>query len=332
MALKPILINKINILKIKIILQNLYQMQISKYLIIYVLFNLIFIPKVISQQIKTYKGIYKNGNAEYQYYENKDYERILNGSYKFSRNVKEYGGYQVFSEKGFFKDGKKNGEWVFTIESFYGSIKKNVLTIKGNFVNNSKSGFWEQISKDYGSLNLSFSNDTIVGKIKRIEKHSNNTSTTIEANFDSKGKWDGEFKLLENDLEAIAIFKNNILVKNIMKRPSTGEILSRYSPDFDLTNFEESIKNYKVVPFIYYGQTDYRNNKENLSHLAGVSSLSDKQMDYLLQVENSFNYFMEYIFRLYWPHRKIGCEVYLPEFKGLNEILIINNPDILIIK
>lgn len=307
-------------------------MQISKYLILYVLLNLFFAPKVISQEIKTYKGIYEYGNAEYQYYENKDYERVLNGSYNFSRNVEKYGGYQVFSEKGFFKDGKKNGEWVFTIESFFQNTKKNELVIKGKFVDDRKSGDWEQISKDYGSLNLSFSNDTIVGKIKRIEKHPNNTSTTIEANFDSKGKWEGEFNLLAYDLEAIAIFKNNILVKNIMRRPSTGEILSRYSPDFDLTNFEESIKNYKVVPFIYYGQTDYRNNKENLSHLAGVASLSDKQMDYLLQVESSLNSFMENIFQLYWPHRQIGCETYLPEFKRLNEILIINDPDILITK
>jgi len=37
--------------------------------------------QVNCQTIKTYSGTYEGGYATYQYYENKNYERILNGSF-----------------------------------------------------------------------------------------------------------------------------------------------------------------------------------------------------------------------------------------------------------
>jgi hypothetical protein len=334
MVLKLILINRINILKIKIILQNLYQMQISKYLIIYVLFNLIFTPKVISQEIKTYKGIYKNGNAEYQYYENKDYERVLNGSYKFSRKIDEnyYGKYFILlTENGSFKNGKKDGEWFFTIETFLKNTKEVNLTIKGKFSDDLKIETWKQV-RNNKSFTLIFTNDTIVGKFNVSGQcgdtgSNNGRKCIIEGNFSNKGNWDGEFKLVEPDREIIALFKDNLLVKLIDKKPSTGEIYSKYSPDIDLLNFQQSIKEYNIVPFIY---GKYEQNKKNFENSPGFSLISDKQKEYILNVDYSLSYFMESLFHNYWPtDRRVE---YFPEFKELNEKLIINDPDILIVK
>ena len=62
------------------------------------------------QNLKTYSGIYEKGNATYQYYENKDYERVLQGA--FSYKSKSYD-YSYFEQDitGIFKENFKDGLW-----------------------------------------------------------------------------------------------------------------------------------------------------------------------------------------------------------------------------
>ena len=41
----------------------------------------------MSQTLKTFQGAYENGNATYQYYENENFERFFQGSFKYKGSI-----------------------------------------------------------------------------------------------------------------------------------------------------------------------------------------------------------------------------------------------------
>ena len=57
-----------------------------------------------------------------------------------------------------------------------------------------------------------------------------------------------------------------------------------------VTDFQQSIKEYNIVPFIY---GKYEQNNKNFENSPGFSLISDKQKEYILNVDYSLSYFME---------------------------------------
>ena len=72
---------------------------------------------VKAQSLKTYSGAYKlgytNGTATYKYKE-KDYKQTKHGSFTWENYVSYRGDYANETLKGFFNNGKVNGNWTHT--------------------------------------------------------------------------------------------------------------------------------------------------------------------------------------------------------------------------
>ena len=80
---------------------------------------LVSINIAFSQTIKTYSGNYEKGKATYQYYENENYERILNGNFLYKEN-----GFQI---SGQFKNNLRTGLWKATRSTRMGWSKASDL-------------------------------------------------------------------------------------------------------------------------------------------------------------------------------------------------------------
>jgi hypothetical protein len=71
---------------------------------------------VNSQSLKTYKGKYNDkGKVEYQYFENENYERVLQGSfiYKEEKYISKKRNYNGIIIKGNYKNDLKDGFWIY---------------------------------------------------------------------------------------------------------------------------------------------------------------------------------------------------------------------------
>lgn len=77
-----------------------------------------------NENIKKYKGNYKDGIASYSYFEDKNGNIILHGKFEYSHEDKDIDPQNKFKAekyetiKGEFKNGKKEGLWIYTIPFF----------------------------------------------------------------------------------------------------------------------------------------------------------------------------------------------------------------------
>lgn len=249
--------------------------------------------KVNSQNIKVYNGAYKRGFAKYEYFENKDYERIFEGSFYYSAD-------NITTVKGTFKNNKKTGVWTY-INNFKNS--KMIIKTEGKYSNDRKIGLWTYSKiqldaklKSY-SVSLNFQNDTLVGKINL---------PNLKGQFDNKGKFVGNWNYKKDNMEFIAEFRDNILIKLIDRQISDGFINSKYIPVLDSIKFDE-LRNksfnqkYLVIDFSEKHDTipnanyDFHGVKDNGNYEWKRNGLTSfiKKMDELFndldcQVENNF--------------------------------------------
>ena len=202
---------------------------------------------VKSQPIKTYTGSYEKGQATYQYYENKDYERFFQGSFSYTRKAYDY---SYFEEviKGNFKDNLKVGLWSSnkkrTIsDSRIGELKVTE-TFSGKYSNGEKIGMWTY--KKQTKLNdkletenviCSFEANILVGEIK-----TNNLNGQFNRHGSFIGKWTKTISSFgEGKLEYIAEFKNNIFLKLTVRQVNDGKILLRYDNSEIVNKLNDSI-------------------------------------------------------------------------------------------
>lgn len=275
-------------------------MKIKKTKIILLIITNLNLLLAYSQEIKTYKGIYFNGNAEYQYYENSEKERIKNGFFKYTWKEELSSGYiRTKHISGNYINNKQNGEWFFETKLSNPKLKfdnPTEKTIKINFIDNKKNGVCElqnynfpvkEINKN-GVINrkldesfkCNFLNDTLVNVVAKGDYVSGKT--------DDKGNFIGDWKIIgdllkqkKNDREIYYTFKDNILIKLIDSKTSTGEIYSKYFPNFDINNFKVFIdSNIKK----YYNSVNLRNNK-----IAGIEINENYKENYILGIDNSLN-------------------------------------------
>lgn len=192
-----------------------------------------------AQNILTYSGPYEDsyggyGNAQaiYQYYENADYERFYHGDFSYASNLIGNDRNSVTSIEGKFDNNQKIGNWSYSRE--YKILKKTII-IKGNYKRGLKNGQWTYYQKGLNDISangityvLNFRNDTLVGEINLAG---------LKGNFNGEGEYIGEWYDKRGDRETIAEFKNNILIKLLDRKISTGEIYSKYLAPQDLHNF-----------------------------------------------------------------------------------------------
>ena len=257
MALKPILMNRINTLKIKIILQNLYQMQISKYLIVAILLNLVFIQNNYSQELKTYNGSFSSvfnsqTTANYEYYEDANLERIYNG--KFELTAKNESTYTTqcsvpYSKdkqliKGQYLNNKRDGYWEFS--RCTSDWRTDNTKCFGNYIDGKKNGNWiYKLNFDFDKnvhqsiCNITFKNDTIVGKLDLMElgKEFNDHLDGIKGEFDENGFMTGVWDIgnrVDRNTETIVEFYKGFLVKYIIRNKQDGAFSENFIPNKEL--------------------------------------------------------------------------------------------------
>jgi hypothetical protein len=186
-----------------------------------------------SQTLKTYIGKYEGGEANYQYYENANYERIFQGKFTYAKTnaAADIRGWlkQGIFINGVFKENKKDGLWegkqVWTSSASNNSSVTSI--VKGNYENGLKIGLWtstQNINKDkkseVTSYSFNFNNNVLVGAIN---------SKDLEGALDSQGLFIGNWRIINGDEEYIAEFKNNLLMKLICRRMSDGYIFLKYN-------------------------------------------------------------------------------------------------------
>lgn len=249
--------------------------------------------QVHSQDLKTYEGEYKQGIAKYEYFENKDYERIFEGKFKFSRE-------NVISILGQFKNNKKTGEWIYIKDL---KKAKTSTKTKGIYFNDKKNGVWtflySKIINNKVSTNsiiLNFKNDTVVGKVDL---------PNLKGEFNKSGNFIGVWNYKKDNTEYIAEFKDNTIIKLIDRRISDGFIYSRYKPNLDSISVDKLRKkdtNYQILSFS--GESDSitkgfvnilgvpKDKYYNYSFIAFIKAVKEefRDLDYNVQSGIGVNY------------------------------------------
>jgi hypothetical protein len=197
-----------------------------------------FFQNVFSQQIKTYQGPYKNGTAVYQYYDGNNYDRIYQGSFKYTS--------EYVSITGQYKNNEKIGLWTITkVEK--GFIDKKILIkeiVTGKYINNKMNGLWTlrtnnlETKKVIINSEVYFKEGYLIDLFKyynsnfTLDASGNHSELSLvgkfdhDCNFDST--WVAKYTLNGIPFEEIRKFQSGLLYFYLTRNISTGESDKKY--------------------------------------------------------------------------------------------------------
>lgn len=273
------------------------------------IFAFTLITNVISSQnLKTYNsdfedGEYPNGKAVYTYYEDeKTYEYIKHGSFKYTKYFKnDQGTYNaVFS--GSFKHNKKNGLWTYTIQEYDclhtdGSYYTGTTKLTANYIDGVPNGNWNYSctskwrDKNYygtwGEFNTipnestvaTFKNGHFVGKLTSTMGRYQVAYPNISGQYDENGFPTGKWVFKDYDEERVKEFKNGFLIKDIVRNLTTGEVIY---------NETDSAKQVEITEKIISGQYS-SSDLDSLGIVIDTSDFVGKSAGGLLWFGESFN-------------------------------------------
>ncbi len=215
---------------------------------ILLLTQLFLINITSAQQIKSYKGDYKEGKATYQYYEDKDYERVYHGSFSYTR----YSGESTIT--GAYKHNIKTGKWVFTDvdESFLGLTDHTHENLTVNYKNGELHGNCSYVKKDLDKNKKVMAKSTasfINGKLSgAYYLYTLESETKFNVNKDGfiHGDFIKTYESYEGNFEDRRKYKNGILYWQLHRNLETGEILEK-------NDIEETVLNYLATYDSTYG-------------------------------------------------------------------------------
>lgn len=195
-------------------------------------FNSFFL---VSQNLKTYNGKYKDGDAVYTYYEEND-NRIYHGNFKYTEN----GGFLNVIIQGSFKNGLKDGTWSYVKTQHSGTflgVKYNgfIETSILNFTNGKRNGTCtlkkveNKTGKILKEISCAFLNNKISGEYRATMN--DNEKYIMNFSVNSENELNGEYiyQYTENGIPHIIKnnYSNGILITHIHKNNSNGEIIDK---------------------------------------------------------------------------------------------------------
>ena len=228
-----------------------------------VLFSYTFF-QVSSQDLKVYKGSFETGIAEYQYFENANYERIYHGNFIYNGDL--------YTQKGKFNNGKRDGSWSYIAKNkeysheLIWKFKKIINTeITGSYKNGLFDGVWrfKHSVKTHSSFDNKWEIETSINEMATFrEGHFIGDlfyEGTKVGQFDENGFFMGEWKVIQGDKEEIIKYNKGIPFFWLVRDVKTG----RKEFFADSTNFVENFwTNYdsisntsKVYDKLYYIDT-----------------------------------------------------------------------------
>lgn len=161
---------------------------------------LFFYCNTYCQELKTYSGIYKSdllnarpGEATYQYFEDKDGDRVFNGGFTYKGTTNNKG--ETILITGSYKNNLKTGIWRFVITGESYTHQRTVRTITGSYNNGYMDGIWtdsaliEPNKEIYWTVIAHFSDNVLIDNYRSIM----GKRLDINVNFDKAGLFDGDY-------------------------------------------------------------------------------------------------------------------------------------------
>lgn len=224
----------------------------------FVILTLWFVQLLFSQQLKIYQGVYQigqeKGTASYQYYENENYERILQGNFKYSD--------KNYLITGQYHNNKRVGQWKFIMIAseidFFGIQDPGFKeTISGSYKDGEMSGtwIWNRVENKTNKITLDSRANFDKGKFVGVFSYSDKKGPlSINGSFDNNGFLDGtwtvKYKIGDIPYTVIRKYKRGVYYFNIEKNETDGSISNKYdSSKFVLSLYSnyDSINNIAVV-------------------------------------------------------------------------------------
>ena len=231
----------------------------------------------VGQTLKTYSGLYEDGKATYTYYEDENGERVKHGKFTYSKTDKGLGvggGMAVsyattISASGNYKNGMKDGKWIYKNKTAGGSITFADFSAVINYVDGRMEG-----TLNNAGVIFQMKNNRIIGQVKKVKKTQNENWTMI-GQFDEEGFPDGiwtkNYKSYGNLYVDIEKYVHGLLVAKQTKNESTGEI-TRY--EFKDVNPQEYLAAYQpgkdstiVGKLICQEKIYFKQGEDNYSYL-----------------------------------------------------------------
>ena len=219
---------------------------------LFLVVSLLFIYSVANAQLlKNWQGDYGQGKANYTYYENKVGKKIPDGKFHYEED-----GDAKLVVEGFYKNGRKQGEWV------YDNGKAALRMHYSNGVLNGEYEFVDYIDS-MNNIVLHFKDNLIVGEVH----HKFEDGITLSGRFDSLGFPEGEWKEKSDGMPRFQStytyqkgFLTEILLKDLLEHKSY--FLEKCMPEFEkaLETYEVTV--YGVINDIVIGDTVYFMDKQ----------------------------------------------------------------------
>lgn len=208
-----------------------------------------------SQTIKTYSGVFEEGTATYQYYENENFERVFHGKFNYKTNT--------INTIGSFRDNKKNGLWIVNKKEYNYILSTDILeTVTANYNLGKLNGtvLYKKVDsktlKTIARSNAVFNDNVITEKMEYIASGDEN-NFSIQFNFDENGLFNGSniVKYFKNNnaIEDKSKYEHGVLISRIHRNLSNGEIYNRinrinFAKDF-IKNINDSTNSSFVSNF-----------------------------------------------------------------------------------
>lgn len=269
--------------------------------IVIILFCLIRII-CIGQNIKYYSGKYENGTANYQYYENENYERIFHGNFSYKENN--------FTLTGQFINNVRNGNWKATrIIKNYNLNETTIETVSASYKNGNLEGLCSYSkknavsNKELAKSTLFFKENIPIGKYSFISYEKlNNISVSIFLN--SEGCADSvaviRYTQYGKQFEDIRKYRNGFLYWQLYRDLTNGDIIKKTNKRKlinDMFFYYDSVLKVSIIPkasFVY--------NINDAPYLFTENNHYQHSFEYLDHIESDSAYYINTPFTFFRKH------------------------------
>jgi len=213
----------------------------------------LFSHLLYSQTLKTFQGAYENGTATYQYYENENFERFFQGSFKFKGTIPDGNNVKYnIGITGQYNKDKKDGLWTYVLSTI--GPKGTTETVTGNYSNGLMEGSWtlntiiNGTKKSTKKSTVIFKNNRLVGELNyefTALANKEYAKISVRGNFNDSsefnGAWITTYTQGNIQYEESRKYKNGVLFWLLHRRLSDGKIFQK----IDSTSFvEQFFQNY----------------------------------------------------------------------------------------
>ncbi len=191
-----------------------------------------------AQQLMGYSGPFETGNAQYQYFENDQGQRMFQGKFSYTDTIVVPGRDSCkVNVTGSYQNNKKNLAWAVTVKST--DLNETII---GQYSKGEKTGVWTHrlsntnTQTDLKLVQASFFKNRFRGNFSYAftpeETEGKYRSLTIKGKFDSQGKFDGDWVIDYLDKDSVAFqeqlsFQHGMLAMRSLRNIATTEVLEQ---------------------------------------------------------------------------------------------------------